>query len=43
MLKNGFSFQNLQKAASAAKTMNDTSGLLKNFESGLKPESMNDS
>jgi hypothetical protein len=43
MFKNGFSLQNLQKAASAAKTMNDASGLLKNFESGLKPEAMNDS
>jgi len=43
MFKSGFNLQSLQKAASVAKTMGDATGILKNLESGLKPESMNDS
>jgi hypothetical protein len=43
MFKNGFNLQSLQKAAGAVKTMGDATGVLKNLESGLKPEAMNDS
>lgn len=40
MFKNGFSLDNLTKAASAAKTMSDATGLLKTLEGGLKPEAL---
>ena len=40
MFKSGFNLQTLQQAASAAKTMGEATGLLKNLEKGLKPEAM---
>jgi len=40
MFKSGFNLQALQQAASAAKTMGEATGLLKNLEKGLKPEAM---
>lgn len=40
--KSGFNVQNLLQMAGTAKTMSDATGLLKNLEGGLKPESLSD-
>ena len=40
LFKSGFSAAGLMQTATAAKSMADATGLLKNLEKGLKPEAM---